>query len=168
MLGKVCLKISRKEKKFRTRPRQHQTWSHLIYAQTLTGVYQAVGYFLLAIFHVSISIGIQESDLLSQVEFATVDLVWCCTLPKIKLARITYFWIQSSPAISEKKIHKPSLYSNIVWLSLYTQCKFQMDVSFPFIKLSSIKFHPRLFETLTGGVAVMTPCFGFSSKLFMF
>jgi len=48
-----------------TRPRQPQTCSHPIYAQTLTGVHQAVRYFLLAIFHVSIYIGTLESDSLS-------------------------------------------------------------------------------------------------------
>jgi len=42
-----------------TRP---QTCSHKIYTQTLTGVYQVVRYFLLAIFQASISIGTLESD----------------------------------------------------------------------------------------------------------
>jgi len=35
-----------------TGPRQPQTCSHPIYTRMLTGVYQAVKYFLLAIFHV--------------------------------------------------------------------------------------------------------------------
>ena len=48
-----------------TRPRQPQICSHPIYAQMLTGVHQAVRYFLLAIFHVFISIGTLESDSLS-------------------------------------------------------------------------------------------------------
>ena len=48
-----------------TRPRRPQTCSHLIYTQTLTGVHQVVRYFLLAIFHVSISIGTLERDSLS-------------------------------------------------------------------------------------------------------
>ena len=56
--------------------------------------------------------------------------------------KITYFWIWSHPAINKRKSHKPSLYSNIVWLSLYVQHKFHMDLSFPSIKLSGMKFLP--------------------------
>jgi len=48
-----------------TVPGQPQTCSHLIYALPLTGVQQAVRYFLLAIFHASISIGALESASLS-------------------------------------------------------------------------------------------------------
>jgi len=48
-----------------TRPMQPRTCSHAIYARALTGIHQAVRYFLLAIFHVSISIGTVESDSLS-------------------------------------------------------------------------------------------------------
>ena len=42
-----------------------RTCSHLIYARTLTGVYQAVRMFSPCYFHVIISIGILESDSLS-------------------------------------------------------------------------------------------------------
>ena len=58
-LAKVCLK---RRKNSMTRPRQPQTCSHPICARTLTEVHQAVRYFLLSIFHVSISIGTLESD----------------------------------------------------------------------------------------------------------
>ena len=43
----------------------HGICNHLIYAQTLTGVHQVVGYFLLAIFHASISIETLERNSLS-------------------------------------------------------------------------------------------------------
>ena len=82
--------------------------------------------------------------------------------------KITYFWIWSNPAINKRKAHKPSLYSNIVWLSLHAQRKFHMDLSFPSIKLSGMKFLPSASETKMGGVAVITPSFSFSSKLFRF
>jgi len=49
-------KLVERRKKSMTGPRQPRTCSHPIYVQTLTGVHQAVRYFLLAIFHVSISI----------------------------------------------------------------------------------------------------------------
>ena len=42
--------------------------------------------------------------------------------------KITYFWIQSNPAINKRKAHKPSLYSDVVWLSLHAQHKFHMDL----------------------------------------
>ena len=61
-LNKVCLKRQQKGEKFHDWTR---TCSHPIYVQTLTGVHQAVRYFLLAIFHVSISIGPPESNSLS-------------------------------------------------------------------------------------------------------
>ena len=66
--------------------------------------------------------------------------------------KITYFWIQSNPAINKSKAHKPSLYSDVVWLSLYAQRKFHMDLSFPSIKLSGMKFLSHSFQTKTGGV----------------
>ena len=71
--------------------------------------------------------------------------------------KITYFWIRSNSAINKRKAHKPSLYSNIVWLSLHAQCKFHMDLSFPSIKLSGMKFLPSACETKMGGVAAITP-----------
>ena len=76
--------------------------------------------------------------------------------------KITYFWIRSNPAINKRKAHKPSLYSNIVWLSLHAQRKFHMDLNFPSIKLSGIKFLLRVSETKMGGA--ITPSFSFSSK----
>jgi len=48
-----------------TIPRQPQTCSHPIYARTLTGIHQAVRYFLLATIYVSISIGTLDNDSLS-------------------------------------------------------------------------------------------------------
>ena len=48
-----------------TGPRWPQTCSHLIYARTLTGVYQVVRMFSPCYFHVIISIGILESNSLS-------------------------------------------------------------------------------------------------------
>ena len=79
--------------------------------------------------------------------------------------KITYFWIQSNPAINRRKAHKPSLYSDVVLLSLYAQHKFHMDLSFPSIKLSSMKFLLYMFETKMGGVAAITRSFSFSSYL---
>ena len=70
--------------------------------------------------------------------------------------KITYFWIRSNPAINKSKAHKPSLYSNIDWLSLHAQRKFHMDLSFPSIKLSGMKFLPSASETKMGGVAAIT------------
>ena len=78
--------------------------------------------------------------------------------------KITYFWIQSNPVINKRKAHKPSLYSNIVWLSLHAQRRFHMDLNFPSIKLSGIKFLLSVSETKMGGVAAITPSFSFSSK----
>ena len=54
----LCLKSSQKgrRKKPMNRPRQPQTCSHPIYSRTLTRVHQTIRYFLLTIFHVSISI----------------------------------------------------------------------------------------------------------------
>ena len=74
----------------------------------------------------------------AQQWFATVDLVRYCSLLKTM-----YFWIQSNPAIDKRKVHKPSLYSDVVWLSLCAQCKFHMDLSFPSIKISGMKFLPQ-------------------------
>ena len=82
--------------------------------------------------------------------------------------KITYFWIRSNPAINRSKAHKPSLYSNIVWLSLHAQRKFHMDLSFPSIKLSGMKFLSSAYETKMRGVARITRSFSFSSKLFRF
>ena len=48
-----------------TGPRYPRTCSHLIYARTLTGVYQVVRMFSPCYFHVIISIGILESNSLS-------------------------------------------------------------------------------------------------------
>jgi len=79
--------------------------------------------------------------------------------------KITYFWIQSNPAINKKEAHKPSLYSDVVWLSFYAQHKFHMDLSFPSIKLSSMKFLPRSFKAKIGGVPAITLSFSFSSIL---
>ena len=78
--------------------------------------------------------------------------------------RITYFWIQSNPAINKGKAHKLSPYNSIVWLSLHAQRKFHMDLSFPSIKLSRMKFLPSAFDTKMGGIAVITPRFSFSRK----
>ena len=78
--------------------------------------------------------------------------------------KITYFWIRNNPAINKRKAHKPSLYSNMVWLSLHAQRNFHMDLSFPSIKLSGMKCLPSASETKTGGVAAITPSFSFSSK----
>ena len=82
--------------------------------------------------------------------------------------KIMYFWIWSNPAINNRKAHKPSLYSNIVWLSLLAQRKFHMDLSFPSIKLSGMKFLPSASDTKMGGMAAITPSFSFSNKLFRF
>jgi len=54
---------------------------------------------------------------------------------KNRWSKIMYFWIRSNPAINKRKAHKPSLYSDVVWLSLYARRKFHMDLSFPSIKL---------------------------------
>ena len=83
-----------------------------------------------------------------------------------KLAKNHVFLDSEQPGNQQRKAHKPSLYSDVVWLSLYTQCKFHMDLSFPSIKLSCMKFLPRSFKTKAGGVAATTPSFSFSSKLF--
>ena len=48
-----------------TGPRWPRTCGHLIYARTLTGVYQVVRTFSPCYFHVIISIGILESNSLS-------------------------------------------------------------------------------------------------------
>ena len=80
--------------------------------------------------------------------------------------KITYFWIRSNPAINKRKAHKPSLYSNIVWLSPHVQRKFHMDLSFSSIKLSGMKFLPFASETKMRGVAAISLSFSFSSKLF--
>jgi len=80
--------------------------------------------------------------------------------------KITYFGIWSNPAINKRKAHKPSLYNDVVWLSFYVQRKFHMDLSFPSIKLSGMKFLPRMSETKMGGVAAITSNFDPSSKLF--
>jgi len=80
--------------------------------------------------------------------------------------KIMYFWIRRNPAINKRKAHKPSLYSDVVRLSLYAQCKFHMDLNLPSIKLSGMKFLPRSFETKTGSVAAITPSFSFFNKLF--
>ena len=69
--------------------------------------------------------------------------------------KISYFLIRSNPAINKRNAHKPSLYSNIVWLSLHAQHKFCMDLNFPSIKLSGMKFPPSASETKMGGVAAM-------------
>ena len=58
-------KLVERRKNAMTWPRQPWTCSHLIYTRTLTEIHQVVRYFLLAIFHASISIGILESDSLS-------------------------------------------------------------------------------------------------------
>ena len=58
-------KLVERRKNSMTIPTQPWTCSHPIYARTLTEVHQAVRYFLLAIFYVSISIGTLESDSLS-------------------------------------------------------------------------------------------------------
>ena len=79
--------------------------------------------------------------------------------------KIMYIWIRSNPAINKRKANKPS---GVVCLSLYTQRKFHMDLSFPSIKLSSMKFLPSEYGTKTKGVAAVTPSFGFSCKLFRF
>jgi len=57
----------------------------------------------------------------------------------------------------------PQTFSDVVWLSLYAQHKFHIDLSFPSIKLSGMKFLP---EIKSRGVAAITPNFGHSSKLF--
>jgi len=46
-------------------PRQPRTYSHLIYTQMFTGVCQAIRMFSLCFFHVLVSTGILDSDLLS-------------------------------------------------------------------------------------------------------
>ena len=82
--------------------------------------------------------------------------------------KITYFWIRSNLAIDKSKAHKPSLYSDVVWVSLYVQRKFYIDLSFPSIKLSGMKFLFHSFQTKTGGVAACNNSkFSFSSKLFI-
>ena len=80
--------------------------------------------------------------------------------------KIMYFCIQSSPAINKKKANNPSLYSDVVWLSLHAQRKFHMNLSFPSIKLSGMKFLPSMSETKPGGVAAIAPSFSFSRKSF--
>ena len=81
--------------------------------------------------------------------------------------KITYFLIQSiNQAINKRKVHKPF---TIQWCNLfspYAQCRFHVDLSFLFIKLSSMKFLSHLFETKTGGMAAIIPSFSFPSKLF--
>jgi len=77
-----------------------------------------------------------------------------------------FFLIWSNPAINERKAHGCSLYSDVVWLSFYEQCKFHKDLSFLSIKLSGIKFLPRLSETKQEVWLSITPNFGAFSKLF--
>jgi len=54
--------------------------------------------------------------------------------------KIRYFLIWSNPAINKRKAHKILLYSDVVFLSLYAQCKFHKDLSFLSIKLSDMNF----------------------------
>ena len=56
------------------------------------------------------------------------------------------------------------LYNDAFWLSLYAQHKFHMDLSFPSIKLSGMKFLPCLFETKTGDTTAITPSLSFSNN----
>ena len=79
------------------------------------------------------------------------ELLFAENLPKI-----SYIWIRCNPAINKRNAHKPSLYSNIVWLSLRAQRKFHVDLSFPSIKLSGMKFLPSASDTKMGGVAAIT------------
>ena len=89
------------------------------------------------------------------------SIYYCGFGTELLFAEITYFWIRSNPAINKRK---PSLYSNMVWLSLHAQRKFHMDLSFPSIKLSGMKFLPSASETKMGGVAAITPSFSFSMQ----
>jgi len=75
--------------------------------------------------------------------------------------KIMQFLIRSDPAISKRKAHKPSLYSDVVYLSLYAQRKFHVDLSFPSIKLGGMKSRSRSPETKIEGVAAITPSFGY-------
>ena len=56
--------VDKGEKKFMTAPGQPQTYSHLINAQTLTEVCQVVRMISPCQFHVYVSIGTVESDLI--------------------------------------------------------------------------------------------------------
>jgi len=116
-------------------------------------------------------LGIYSPGLYLIINHSRNKLICYCAIGMVMLfaenwPKIMYFWIRSNPANNKRKAHKPSLYSDVVWLSLYTQCKFHMDLSFPSIKLSCMKFLPHSFKTKAGGVAATTPSFSFSSKLF--
>ena len=74
--------------------------------------------------------------------------------------KITYFWIRSNPAINKRKVHKPSLYSNIVWLSLHAQRKFHMDLSFPSIRSP----YPHIIKELNFVPGNITPIISFCHK----
>ena len=116
-------------------------------------------------------LGIYSPDLYLIINYSRNKLICYFAFGTVLLfaknqPEITYFWIWINPAINKRKAHKHSLYSDVVWLSLYAQRKFHMDLSFPSIKLSCMKFLCRSFETKTGGVTAITQSFSFSSKLF--
>jgi len=83
------------------RPRQPWTCSHPIYAWTLTEVHQAVRYFLLAIFHASISIGTLDAWLgLGHENWATQMKSICCTYYPTSLKTLDWCIRTSSIAYS--------------------------------------------------------------------
>jgi len=62
--------------------------------------------------------------------YLTVHLVQCCSLPKIG-QKSHIFGFGATQRSTKGEAHKLSLCSDVVWLSLYAQHKFHMDLNFP-------------------------------------